>query len=297
MRTATYATLNSRNIDMNSKTISIAGNNITYDTLGTGDPVLLLHGAFQTRYLWRNVAEALALKRTVVAPDLRGIGDSGAGDSSFDFKTVGAEMAALMQTLGHDRYALVGHDLGGGVSYALASQFSERITRFVFMDMLLPGFGFEEAWVPRPNGQFLWFAALNSVPGVVETLLKGREREYLEHVLRGGFTANKAGITDQDISAYASAYAKPGVLAALGGYFRAMWSNAEYNKSSATRKLTMPVLALGGEYSVGEGAAQSMKAVATDVNAAIVSGSGHWLTEENPKDVIKLLSQFLITQN
>jgi pimeloyl-ACP methyl ester carboxylesterase len=201
-------------------------------------------------------------------------------------------MAAFMQLLGHTRYAVAGHDLGGGVAYALAAQFPERVTRFAFMDMLLPGFGFEEAWVPRPSGQFLWFAALNAVPGVIETLLQGREREYLEHVLRGGFTANKAGITDADVAAYTAAYAKPGVLAALGGYFRAMWTNAEHNRASSGHKLTMPILAMGGEYSVGQGAAQSMSAVASDIKPAVIAGSGHWLPEENPAAVIEQLQAF-----
>jgi pimeloyl-ACP methyl ester carboxylesterase len=278
---------------MKTQSITISGNTVTYDTVGTGSPVLLLHGAFQTRYLWRTVAQALAARHTVIAPDLRGIGDSGPANNAFDFKSVASEVAALMQALGHTRYALAGHDLGGGVAYALAAQFPDRITHFAFMDMLLPGFGFEEAWVPRPNGQFLWFAALNAVPGVVETLLKGREREYLEHVLRGGFTANKAGITDADVAAYTAAYTKPGVLAALGGYFRAMWANAEQNKASATQKLTMPVLAMGGEYSVGPAAAQSMQAVANNVKTAIIPGSGHWLPEENPAAVIEQLQTFL----
>jgi pimeloyl-ACP methyl ester carboxylesterase len=278
---------------MSTQTLTIAGNTLTFDRYGNGSPVLLLHGAFQTRYLWRAVAAELAKTHTVIAPDLRGIGESGAGDGAFDMKTVAAEQAALMKALDFDLYAVVGHDLGGGVAYAIASQYADRVTRFAFMDMLLPGFGFEEAWVPRPNGQFLWFAALNAVPGVVETLLKGREREYLEHVLRGGFTANKAGITDADIAEYTRAYSKPGVLAALGGYFRAMWTNAEDNTASARTKLTMPVLAMGGEYSVGAMAAQSMSAVATNVESMIVPCSGHWLPEENAAAVTSSLVAFL----
>ncbi len=281
---------------MATTTLNISGNAITFDRYGTGAPMLLLHGAFQTRYLWRNVAKELATAHTVIAPDLRGIGDSGLGDGKLDMKTVAAEQAALMKALGFEKYAVVGHDLGGGVGYALAAQFPDRVTRFAFMDMLLPGFGFEDAWVPRPNGQFLWFAALNSVPGVVETLLKGREREYLEHVLRGGFTANKAGITDTDVAEYARAYSKPGVLAALGGYFRAMWTNAEDNKASAATKLSIPVVAMGGEYSVGAMAAQSMSAVATNVQTSIISGSGHWLPEENSTAVTVELNRFLSTR-
>lgn len=277
---------------MATTTLNIASNTLAFDRYGAGNPVLLLHGAFQTRYLWRNVAAQLAKNHTVIAPDLRGIGDSGVGDGKFDMKTVATEQAALMRALGFDKYAVVGHDLGGGVGYALAAQFPDRVTRFAFLDMLLPGFGFEEAWVPRPNGQFLWFAALNSVPGVVETLLKGREREYLEHVLRGGFTANKAGITDTDLAEYARAYSKPGVLAALGGYFRAMWANAEDNKASAQTKITTPVVAMGGEYSVGAMAAQSMNAVATNVQSVIVPGSGHWLPEENQTAVTSALLDF-----
>jgi pimeloyl-ACP methyl ester carboxylesterase len=278
---------------MASDSIVIAGNRVTFDRLGKGSPVLLLHGAFQTRYLWRGTAEALAGQHTVIAPDLRGIGDSGAADGKFDFKSVATELAALMTALDHERFAVVGHDLGGGIGYALAAMAPQRVTRFAFMDMLLPGFGFEDAWVPRPNGQFLWFAALNSVPGVIETLFAGRERDYLDAVLRGGFTANKAGITDADLAAYAAAYAKPGALAALGGYFRAMWTNAEDNKASAAVKLAMPVAAFGGEYSVGAGAAQSMSAVATNVKSVIVPGSGHWLPEESPAFVQRELMAFL----
>jgi pimeloyl-ACP methyl ester carboxylesterase len=278
---------------MASDSIVIAGNRVAFDRLGKGSPVLLLHGAFQTRYLWRSTAEVLAKRHTVIAPDLRGIGDSGAADGKFDFKSVAAELAALMAALGHERYAVAGHDLGGGVGYALAALAPQRVTQFAFMDMLLPGFGFEDAWVPRPDGQFLWFAALNAVPGVIETLFAGRERDYLDTVLRGGFTANKAGITDADLAAYAAAYAKPGALAALGGYFRAMWTNAEDNKASAAVKLTLPVLAFGGEYSVGAGAAQSMSAVATKVKTVIVPGSGHWLPEENPAFVQRELMAFL----
>jgi pimeloyl-ACP methyl ester carboxylesterase len=278
---------------MTSESILIAGNRVAFDRVGKGSPVLLLHGAFQTRYLWRHAAEVLAARHTVIAPDLRGLGDTGDADGKFDFKSVAAELAALMATLGHQRYAVVGHDLGGGVGYALAAMTPERVTHLAFMDMLLPGFGFEDAWVPRPNGQFLWFAALNSVPGVIETLLKGREREYLDTVLRGGFTANKAGITDADLATYTAAYAKPGALAALGGYFRAMWANAEDNKASAAVKLVMPVAAFGGEYSVGAGAAQSMSAVASHVKTVIVPGSGHWLTEENPAFVQRELLAFL----
>ncbi len=281
------------NATFTTSSLVVAGNTVTFDRIGTGSPLLLLHGAFQSRYLWREAAAALSKNHTVIAPDLRGIGDSGAADGQFDFKSVATELAGLMSALGFDRFAVVGHDLGGGVGYALAALVRERVTRFAFMDMLLPGFGFEEAWIPRPNGQFLWFAALNAVPDVIETLFTGREADYLNTVLRGGFTANKAGITDANVATYAAAYAKPGALAALGGYFRAMWTNAEHNKASAAVRLTMPVAAFGGEFSVGAGSAQSMSAVADQVQTIIVPGSGHWLTEENPGFVIKELGVFL----
>ncbi len=112
-------------------------------------------------------------------------------------------------------------------------------------------------------------------------------------MLRGGFTANKAGITDSDVDTYAAAYRKPGGLASLGGYFRAMWTNAEHNKVSAETKITIPVLAMGGEYSVGAMAAQSMSAVATNVQSIIIPNSGHWLPEENFDAVASELTTFL----
>jgi pimeloyl-ACP methyl ester carboxylesterase len=278
---------------MKTASIKIAGNTLTYDQFGSGVPLLMLHGAFQTRRLWREIGPSLAQTHTVVAPDLRGLGDSGLGDGRLDFKTVAAELAAFMQTLGHERYAVVGHDLGGGIGYALAAARPKHVTQLAFLDMLLPGFGFEEACAPRPNGQFLWFAALNSVPGVIEGLLVGREHAYLEAVLRGGFTANKSAITDADLAAYAAAYSQPGALAALGGYFRAMWANADDNRVSAAQKLDLPSIALGGEYSVGEGAAQSLRAAVKHVQSRIVPGSGHWLPEENTSFVFQELSAFL----
>lgn len=278
---------------MNTQMIDVVGNTLAVNQAGSGLPVLLLHGAFQTRRLWRPLMESLGDRHTLIAPDLRGLGDSGIGDARFDFQSVGAEMHALMRRLGHERFAVIGHDLGAGVAHAMAAQSPDIVSRLGFMDMLLPGFGFEEAWVPRPEGQFLWFAALNAVPGVIEQLLVGRERAYLDLVLRGGFTANKAAISDADLDAYAEAYAKPGALAHLGGYFRAMWTNADHVRASATTRLTMPVAAFGGQYSVGEGAAASMRAVADHVESFIVPDSGHWLPEENPAFVRDALAAFL----
>jgi pimeloyl-ACP methyl ester carboxylesterase len=278
---------------MKTETFTVAGNILTYDRVGAGSPVLLLHGAFQSRHLWGDLARSLGERHEVIAPDLRGIGGSGSGDSHFDMKTVGAELAELMRGLGHEQYAVVGHDLGGGVGYALAAQHPTRVTRFAFLDMLLPGFGFEDAWIPRPNGQFLWFAALNAVPGVIETLFHGREKDYLEVVLKGGFTVNKAAISDVALSTYAAAYAQPGALTALSGYFQAMWTNAENNQKSAANKLDIPVLAMGGEFSVRDMAAQSMNAVANHVEGVIVPGAGHWLPEENAPFVLEQLQNFL----
>ena len=195
---------------MATKTINVEGNRIVYDEIGNGFPVLLLHGAFQTRYLWRDIARDLSSDHLLIAPDLRGLGDTGEANQDYRFETVADELIAMMSELGHERYAVVGHDLGGGVGYAVASKAREHVSGFAFLDMLLPGFGFEQAWIPQPEGHFLWFAALNAVPGVIETLLAGREREYLELVLRGGFTANQQAISDDDMNHYEAAYSRPG---------------------------------------------------------------------------------------
>ena len=258
---------------------------------GTGEPLFLIHGAFQTWREWKQVMPALAKKYTVIAIDIRGLGDSSKPETGFDMRNVADDVYQLAKHLGYERIRVAGHDLGGGITYSLAAAHPEMVQSFAFLDMLIPGFGFEQAWVPQPNGQFLWFAAFNSVPGVVERFMQGREEMYLRTIL-GSFTSNPKAISEEDMLDYIRTYSLQGSLKSLGEYFRAMWTNFEHNKENAKNKVTMPALALGGQYSTGEMAAQSLSAVAANVQSVIIENTGHWVTDENPSAVTNALISF-----
>jgi pimeloyl-ACP methyl ester carboxylesterase len=253
----------------------------------------LLHGAFQTWRCWRRVIDELASDFHLIAPDLRGMGDSYRPDEGYEMFSSAADIASLIRKLAPSGASVVAHDIGGGVGAALALAEPSLVKKFAFLDMALPGFGFEDIWVPKPDGQFLWFGALNSVPGAIETLLAGREREYIEFVLQSG-SANAAAFDQDDVSAYAQSYAAPGGLRALSAYFQSMWRNAEWFTAQAARgKYTGPVLAIGGEYSTAGLAGISMQGVAENVTSMTLSEAGHWLPEEKPAELASSLKEFL----
>ncbi len=265
--------------------------NYHYVIGGAGEPLLLLHGAFQTWIKWSAIMPELAKKYTLIVPDLRGLGDTSKPETGFDMRNVADDMYQLMQQLGFATFRVAGHDLGGGVTYALAAAHPDKVISFAFLDMLIPGFGFEQAWVPQPNGQFLWFAALNAVPNLIEVLLNGREGEYLNAVLKS-FTSNIDAISVAEMNEYTRTYALEGSMKSLGAYFRVMWTNIEHNHSNAVNKVAMPALAIGGGFSTGEMAANSLREVASNVTSVIVENTGHWLVDENPEKVLAYLMDF-----
>jgi pimeloyl-ACP methyl ester carboxylesterase len=266
--------------------------NLHYVTGGTGPVLVLLHGGFQTWRAWRQIMPTLAEHFTIVAPDLRGIGDSSHPKEGYDQRTVAHDIGLLLDQLGHSEVFVAGHDLGSAITVALAAEQPQRVLRFAFMEYLLCGFGFEEALVPRPDNRSLWFAALNMVPEVPEMLVRGHEREYLGYLMRKALTANPDAIAEEDFEEYVRCYAAPDGWRPLAELFRATWTNAELNRKYAERRLTIPALAIGGEYSAGSYVGDSLKALADDVTSEVLPATGHWLLEEQPQMVAQKLIDF-----
>jgi len=261
---------------------------------GSGPPLVLLHGGFQTWRCWRRVLPALSTHFHVLAVDLPGIGDSSHPAAGYDVETVARDMLALLDAQGIGSFFAAGHDLGAGVTVALAALAPERVQAFAFMEYLLCGFGFEQALTPRPDNHHLWFAALNMVPAVPEMLIRGHEREYLTYLMRQALTANPEAVAPEDLDDYVRCYAAPDGWRPLCELFRATWQNAELNRRYAQTPLTMPALALGGQYSAGSFVAESLRAVATNVQEDVAANTAHWLPEEQPDwTAQKLLAFFL----
>jgi pimeloyl-ACP methyl ester carboxylesterase len=270
----------------------VAGVRLHYVTAGpvSGEPVVLLHGFPQTWASWRAVIAELSRSHRVIAPDLRGLGDSARPEGGYDFATVAGDVAALMRSLGHERYAVVGQDLGAPVAYALAAQNRRSVTKLAFMESVLPGFGWEWGMDHREDVR-VWHFSFFAVPDLPEALASGREPLLIEHFVRE--LAVDADRATAQLPEYVRAYSAPGAMRAAFAYYRAFPENNRRFKELARSKLNIPVLAVGGEGSLGPLVEKEMRNVATDVTGWVVPGSGHWVQEEAPKAVAERLRAFL----
>ena len=257
-----------------------------------GEAVVLLHGWPQSWFAWRRVLPALAGRYRVVAPDLRGFGDSSKPLTGYDTRTVGGDIVRLLDHLGIERAHFVGHDFGAATAYAIAAEWRDRAATLAILDMLIPGFGLEDAVRFSADGFGLWHLAFHAAPDVPEMLIAGREPEYLGWFFRN-HAHDPSAITPEDIDIYVRNYRQPGAARAAMGYYRALYEDAEQNRALAKIKLTIPVLALGGAFSIGEGVGACLSRLAEDVESAVVPDCGHWLAEEQPEWLADRLLAFL----
>jgi pimeloyl-ACP methyl ester carboxylesterase len=250
--------------------------------------VVLLHGYGETGDMWAPLAANLARDHTVIVPDLRGMGWSSRPASGYDKKTQGRDIAGLLDALKIGKTDLVTHDIGNMVGYALAAQYPDRITRFVLMDAPLPGIG---PWDEIIRNHALWHFSFQGPDA--ERLVAGRERIYLDRFWNE-FSADPKNFSEASRQHYARLYARPGAMHAGFNQFAAFDQDALDNKAFVAKgKLTMPVLAMGGEKSFGPTMAVVMRAAATDVSELVIPNAGHWLMEEQPAATIAGVRAFL----
>ena len=275
-------------MDVDDRVADVSGVRLHYLVAGTGDPVILLHGYAETSHMWRPLIGELAKTHTVVAPDLRGFDQSSKPDTGYDKKTMAQDVHALAVSLGFTRAKVVGHDIGLMVAYAYAAQYPTEVDRLVLMDAFLPGVGnWESVWLLRDLWHFHFYGE------VPLKLVEGRERIYFEHFWNDFAADPKHSVPEADRQFYASAYARPGGMRAGFEVFRAFAQDAKDFAQFAQVKLTMPMLILSGEKAGGEFLIQQGRLVADNVEGVIVKGSGHWLIEEAPDQVIPKLVDFL----
>ena len=271
-----------------SRTAENDGVKLRYLTAGRGPSLILLHGYAESSLMWKPIMPALAERFTVIAPDLPGIGDSAIPADGLDMKTSAVRIHALARSLGIQKAEVVGHDIGLMVAYAYAAQFPAEVEKLVVMDAFLPGV---EGWEAVYNDPAIWHFRFNGP--TPEALVRGRERIYFEHFWNN-FAADKTrSIPEADRKAYAAAYARPGRMRAGWAYFVSFQQAAQDFAQLSQTKLTMPVLSIGGEKSLGNALAQQMKLVATNVTVVVLEDTGHWILEENPKATTDALMKFL----
>jgi pimeloyl-ACP methyl ester carboxylesterase len=260
---------------------------------GEGPPLLLIHGWPQTWYAWRMVMPSLAKDFEVIAVDQRGIGLSDTPEDGYDLGTLAADLVGLMDSLGHQRFALYGTDTGMPIGYALAADHPERVDRLIVSEAFIPGISPSPPLViPNPLNARLWHIPFNRLePEVNETLVRGKEDVYF-----GAEFAASAGhpLPDQTIAYYVEALAsRPDALRGSFGWYRAIDTTIEQNQERKGRRLNMPILGIGGALSGGEMAAEAMKLVADDVQTVVLPESGHWVAEEAPEALLAAVTEFL----
>lgn len=271
-----------------SKTANIEGVKLHYLTAGNGPAVILLHGYAETSRMWRPIIPVLAGRFTVIAPDLPGIGDSDVPASGLDMKSAAIRIHALVRSLNVQRSEVVGHDIGLMVAYAYAAQFPTEVTKLVLMDAFLPGVG---GWEAIYNNPRFWHFRFNGP--TPEALVQGRERTYFEYFWND-FAADKThSIPEPDRKAYTQAYSGLGRMRAGWAYFVSFQQAAKDFEQLSQTKLTMPVLTIGGDKSLGEALGQQTRLVATNVTVVVLKNAGHWVMEEQPKETSDALVKFL----
>ncbi|RYF93291.1 MAG: alpha/beta hydrolase [Caulobacteraceae bacterium] len=275
--------------DFRTREIQVNGATIHVRVGGHGPAVLLLHGYGETGDMWSPMAAALDDDHTVVVPDLRGMGLSSHPATGFDKMNQGRDMQGVLAALRIERFDIVAHDIGNMVGFALATQAPDRVGRMVLIDAPVPGVG---PWDEILKNPLLWHFRFGGPD--MERLVAGRERIYLDRFWNE-FSANPDRFDEESRDHYAALYARPGAMRSGFAQFAAFDQDAADNRAWLAKgaRLTMPILAVGGEKSFGPMMATVMRFAGSDVSEGVVPGSGHWIMEENPDATVALVIRFL----
>lgn len=276
--------------ELEHRDVQLSGVRLHVVTCGSGDPLVLLHGWPQTWYEWRPVMPALSRKYRVIAPDMRGLGDSSKPTTGYDKKTVSGDIAELIGHLGVSPCHVVGHDWGGPVAFALAAGRAELVRTLTIVDVGIPGLG-----PGFSQGGRRWHHQFHMTPELPETLITGRERDYYGWFYRT-FGARPDAIDAAAVDEYLRTYATADGIRCGLAYYRAIPDDVAANRAFAeTGRLAMPVLALGGTGGRGRGTEviDCMRTIADVVEGGVIEDCGHWVPEEQPEEFVARLSAFL----
>ena len=279
-------------VDLSHHYADLGDVQLHYVTAGAGFPVVLLHGWPQSWYEWRHILPELATKYRVIAPDLRGLGDSSRPLEGYDKKTIANDIWRLLHDhLGLKEFFLVGHDWGGPTAYALSAAHPEAVRKLAVLDVTIPGDGSTNF----SQGGRRWHHAFHQTADLPEALIAGREDIYFGWFYRNwGHHPNV--LSAGDIAEYLRIYSQPGALRAGFSYYRNLARDIADNEAIAkTFKLPMPVLALGGNNAWGRRmeVLESLQRVASNVRGGVIDPCGHWMPEEQPQVLLQHLLPFL----
>lgn len=260
----------------------------------SGPTVVLLAGFPQTWWAWRKVMPRLADRFRVIAIDLPGQGHSESPASGYDTHTVAAHVHAAATALGAQRYWLVGHDIGAWVAFSLALNHEDRLRGLALLDAGIPGITLPTAIPTDPERAWkTWHFAFHLVPDLPETLLAGREREYVAWFLNAK-SLSPAAFDDAEVDHYAAALATEGALRASLAYYRDAAESARKNHQALERQhLKLPVLGISSSHGSIPDMAASISPWADNISGIVVPEAGHFIPDEQPEAVASALGDFI----
>ncbi len=273
-----------------SHTANLSAVKIHYLKAGTGKKTLvLIHGFGDTSHMWIPLFDEFGKDCTIIAPDMRGLGESSRPVAGYDKKTIAADIHELMKSLGVEKINLVGHDIGLMVAYAYAAQYPNDVEKLALLEAPIPGIG--DIWERIYTTPALWHFHFVNSPIALE-LVKGRERLFLEHFWQT-LSPHPETFPEADRRFYAKSYAQAGAMRAAFEMFKTFNSqDATDNRGFAERKLTMPILTIEGDKAMGGALETQSKIVANNVASIILTDTGHWLMEQRPAETKAELKKF-----
>lgn len=278
-----------------SQTANVNGVKIHYLKAGTGKtPLVLIHGFGDTSHMWIPLFDDFGKDFTIIAPDMRGLGDSSRPASGYDKKTLATDIHELVKSLGYKQINLVGHDIGLMVAYSYAAQFPSEVEKLALLEAPIPGIG--DVWEKVYTTPALWHFHFVDSPIALD-LVKGRERLFLEHFWQT-LSPHPETFSEADRVIYAKSYAQEGAMRAAFEMFKKFnTQDAEDNRKFAETKLPMPVLTIEGDKAMGGALAIQAKLVATNVTSLTFADTGHWLMEQRPAETKAELKKFFAAAN
>lgn len=266
---------------------------------GEGAPLLLWHGFLETWYCWRKVMPALAEKYTVIAPDMRGYGDSEKPESGYDARTLAGDFRQLIAQLGFKQIYIAAHDMGAPPALVYTGEHPDEVLKLAYLgEPVLLEQHLQQIFQFTPGTLVeggLWWWTFSLTKGLPETLIAGHEREFLTYFYNT-YCVDPASIEDGAIAEYLRTFAAPnGITGALGVY-RAIFETIKQTEPFAKQKIQTPILAIDGDKSMGERVKTMLESVAKNVQGGAMENCGHFIPDERPDQLVDQLLSFFVEQ-
>ncbi|MEJ3749187.1 alpha/beta hydrolase [Actinomycetes bacterium KLBMP 9797] len=267
------------------------GVSLSVAVAGAGRPIVLLHGFPQTHLMWRHVAADLAADHTVICPDLRGYGASDKPAGTYSKRIMAADIVALAARLGHERFALAGHDRGALVAVRAGLDHPDRVTHLAALDVL-PTLDMWEV-LRGERAAVAWHLYLMAQPpGLPEALIAASADAFFGHFLDAWGGASLPG----DVRAAYLAASRAAVPSIVADYRASAGIDIEHDRAdrAAGRRLAMPVTVVQQDWgaALGFDAAALWRAWAPDLSHDTTS-AGHFMAETAPTEIVKALRTLL----